>query len=132
MSRTLPSALLRYAGVGAAATLAHYALLAAWVEGVHGAAWIGSGLGATLGAQLAFFGNRAWTFAHRGALAPAWWRFMGTALLGAGFGMAVVAAGVALGGHYLLAQALATGLGLLLTFAINRRWTFGRSADAQR
>ena len=125
MSRTLPSAFLRYAGVGAAATLAHYALLAVWVEGLHGPAWVGSGLGATLGAQLAFFGNRAWTFDHRGALAPAWWRFMGTALIGAALGMAVVAAGVALGWHYLLAQMLATGLGLLLTFAINRHWTFG-------
>ena len=125
MSRTLPSAFLRYAGVGAAATLAHYALLAVWVEGLHGPAWVGSGLGATLGAQLAFFGNRAWTFDHRGALAPAWWRFMGTALLGAALGMAVVAVGVALGWHYLLAQMLATGLGLLLTFAINRHWTFG-------
>ena len=125
MSRTLPAAFLRYAGVGAAATLAHYALLAVWVEGLHGPAWVGSGLGATLGAQLAFFGNRAWTFDHRGALVPAWWRFMGTALIGAALGMAVVAAGVALGWHYLLAQMLGTGLGLLLTFAINRHWTFG-------
>ncbi len=128
MSGTLRFDFLRYAGVGAAATLAHYALLAAWVESLHGPAWIGSGLGATLGAQIAFFGNRAWTFGHRGALAPAWWRFMGTALVGAAFGMGLVAAGGALGVHYLLAQALATILSLLLTFAINRHWTFGRSA----
>jgi putative flippase GtrA len=50
---------------------------------------------------------------------------MGTALLGGGVGMAIVAAGVALGLHYLLAQALATVAGLLLTFAVNRVWTFG-------
>jgi putative flippase GtrA len=128
VSRKLPALFLRYAGVGAGATLAHWALLAVWVECLHGPAWIGSGLGATLGAQLAFFGNRAWTFEHREALAPAWWRFMGTAAVGAAFGMAAVAAAVALGAHYLLAQALATGLGLVLTFAINRRWTFRRRA----
>ena len=91
MTRALPSAFARYVLVGAAATLAHYALLASWVEALHGAAWIGSGLGATLGALA---------------------------------GMAVVAAGVAAGWHYLLAQVLATGIGLVLTFAINRRWTF--------
>ena len=39
-------------------------------------------------------------------------------------GMAVVAAAVALGMHYLVAQVLATITGLLLTFAINRAWTF--------
>ena len=39
--------------------------------------------------------------------------------------MAIVAAGVRLGLHYLLAQVIATGAGLLLTFAVNRRWTFG-------
>jgi len=124
MTRTLPSAFARYVLVGAAATLAHYALLASWVEALHGAAWIGSGLGATLGAQVAFFGNRAFTFGHSGPLFPAWWRFQGTAVLGALVGMAVVAAGVAAGWHYLLAQVLATGISLVLTFLINRRWTF--------
>jgi putative flippase GtrA len=50
---------------------------------------------------------------------------MGTAVLGGVVGMAIVAAGVALGWHYLLAQAVATAVGLLLTFAVNRVWTFG-------
>lgn len=117
--------LVRYAAVGTVATLAHFAGLALWVEGAHGAAWIGSGLGAALGAQVAFFGNRRLTFGHRGALGPAWRRFMVTAALGAVAGMAVVAAATALGLHYLAAQALATALVMLLTFAINRSWTFG-------
>jgi putative flippase GtrA len=54
---------------------------------------------------------------------------MGTALLGGLAGMAIVAAGVALGLHYLLAQAVATAVVLLLTFAVNRAWTFGRTVD---
>ncbi len=114
----------RYLAVGVAATASHWGLLALLVERAGMAAWLASGAGAVLGAQVAFFGNRRFTFDHRGALAPAWWRFMGTALLGGVLGMAVVAAGVALGLHYLLAQAIATGLSVLMTFAVNRSWTF--------
>lgn len=126
MSRATTTALARYIGVGAAATLAHWALLAALVEVGQIAPWLASGAGAVLGSQVAFFGNRRFTFDHAGPLWPAWWRFMSTALLGAALGMAVVAAGVGLGLHYLLAQALATGLSMLLTFAVNRGWTFAR------
>jgi putative flippase GtrA len=121
-------AFARYLAVGAAATLSHWLVLALVVECGAVAAWLGSGIGAVVGAQVAFFGNRRYTFDHVGALWPAWWRFMGTAALGGLLGMAIVAAGVALGWHYLLAQALATAIGVLLTFAINRHWTFRRRA----
>lgn len=120
------SAFLRYLLVGSAATAAHWALLALLVEVFGVAPWLASGLGAVLGAQVAFFGNRRFTFEHQGAVGPAWCKFMGTALFGALLGMAVVAGGVALDWHYLLAQALATGIVVLLTFAINRGWTFAR------
>jgi putative flippase GtrA len=124
MSRRTARALARYLGVGVAATAAHWALLVALVEAAALPAWLASGAGAVLGAQVAFFGNRRYTFGHAGAVVPAWWRFMGTAVLGAALGMALVAGGVALGLHYLLAQALATAASVLLTFAVNRRWTF--------
>jgi putative flippase GtrA len=124
MSRAAATTFGRYLGVGVAATAAHWALLSLLVEGAGVAAWLASGAGAVLGAQVAFFGNRRFTFGHRGPLAPSWWRFMGTALAGGLLGMAIVAAGVALGLHYLLAQALATGTSVVLTFAVNRGWTF--------
>jgi putative flippase GtrA len=120
------SAFVRYLLVGVAATLAHWALLAGLVEAGWAPAWLGSGAGAVAGAQVAFFGNRRFTFGHAGPLWPAWWRFQGTALLGGGVGMAVVAAGVVLGLHYLAAQAIATLLVALLTFGVNRAWTFAR------
>jgi len=116
----------RYLGIGVVATLAHWAAMALLVEAAGVVPWLASGCGAVLGAQIAFFGNRRYTFEHRAPVGPAWWRFMGTALLGAGVGMGVVAAAAALGWHYLLAQALATALVVLLTFAINRAWTFAR------
>lgn len=124
MSADLLRAFVRYAAVGALATLAHFAVLSFGVEVWHWQAWWGSGAGAVVGAQVAFVGNRIVTFDHRGAVFPAWVRFMGTALLGAMACMAIVAATVALGAHYLWAQGLATALVLLLTFIVNHRWTF--------
>lgn len=115
---------LRYGLVGAVATATHYALLVLWVEALRWPAPLGSGVGAVVGAQVAFFGNRGWTFGHQGPLAPAWARFQGTALLGAVVGMGVVAAALALGWHYLVGQVLATLVGLVLTFLVNRAWTF--------
>ena len=115
---------IRYSTVGAIATAVHYLVLVTCVELGHWPAYVGSGLGAVVGAQVAFAGNRWFTFAHRGALRASWPRFQATALLGALLGMAIVALGVRLGLYYLLAQMVATLAGLLLTFAINRGWTF--------
>jgi putative flippase GtrA len=119
--------LARYAAVGGAATAAHYALLMLAVEAGHWPAWLASGAGALLGAQIAFWANRHYTFDHRGPWLPAWWRFHLTAGAGALLGMGLVAAGVHLGLHYLLAQAGATLLVMLAGFAANRAWAFRRA-----
>jgi putative flippase GtrA len=115
---------LRYGGVGAVATAVHYALLVLWVEALGWPAPLGSAAGAIVGAQVAFFGNRAWTFGHDGPVAPAWVKFMGTALLGAAVGAGMVALVQRSGGHYLVGQVLATLASLVITFVVNRAWTF--------
>lgn len=119
--------LARYAGVGVVATAAHYTLMALLVEAGHWPAWLASGAGALLGAQVAFWANRHYTFEHRGAWWPAWCRFHVTAGAGALLGMLLVDAGVRAGLHYLLAQAAATVLVMLATFAANRIWAFRRA-----
>jgi putative flippase GtrA len=116
--------LMRYAAVGAVATAAHYALLVLLVESGLLPAFAAAGAGAVFGAQVAYAGNRWFTFAHRGPLLASWLRFQSTAVIGALVGMAVVALGVHLGLYYLLAQLIATALSMLLTYAINRRWSF--------
>ena len=113
-----------YLRVGAAATAAHGLVMAALVEAAAVPPWLASGIGATVGAQLAFEGNRWLTFAHQGSRATAWWRFIATAALGALLGMAMVAVAVDWGLHYLVAQALASALILVLGFLANRRWSF--------
>ena len=114
----------RYTVVGAVATAVHYALLVLGVERAGWTAPLASGVGAVLGAQVAYAGNRWLTFAHASGVRTSWLRFQATALLGALLGMAIVAAGVRLGAHYLAAQVVATLASLVLTFAVNRRWTF--------
>jgi putative flippase GtrA len=115
---------IRYTLVGALATAVHYLLLVLCVEKGGWPAYAGSGFGAVVGAQVAYAGNRWFTFGHRGAVGASWSRFQATALMGALFGMAIVALIVHLGLHYLFAQAMATLLSLGLTFSINRLWAF--------
>lgn len=118
------TALLRYAVVGAVATAVHYAWLVAGVElGGWRPAWA-AGTGAAIGAQVAYVGNRWLTFSHNGPWWRSWWRFQATALIGVAASSTLVALGDQAGVHYLLAQAVATMLAMLLTFAINRRWAF--------
>jgi putative flippase GtrA len=130
---------LRYSGVGLLATLVHYVVLMALVESqTCSAAW-GSAWGAAVGAQVAFGGNRWWTFAPaqsahspfehpthqlKTPLASSWLRFQLTALVAAVLGVFWLKLGMHAGLHYLLAQMLATGINLVLTFAVNRYWTF--------
>ena len=115
---------LRYGAVGGVATGVHYAVLAGLVELGQWPPPLAAGAGAAIGAQVGFAGNRWFTFAHDKPWLPAWWRFQLTALLGGLVSMTVVAAGTRLHLHYLLAQAAATLLALLLTYLINKRWAF--------
>ena len=115
---------IRYSAVGLVATAVHYVVLVLCVERAGWPAWWGSGFGAVAGAQVAYVGNRWLTFAHRGASGVSWTRFQITASAGAVLGMALVALGVRLGLHYVLAQMFATATSLVLTFAMNRSWTF--------
>ncbi len=116
--------LVRYAGVGALATALHYAVLVGLVESAQFAPRFAAAIGAWIGAQVAFLGNAWFTFGGAPLSLRSWFRFQVTALLGAAISFSIVAVGVRLGLHYLLAQALATLLTLFVTFEINRRWSF--------
>lgn len=120
---------MSYLAVGGLATGVHFALLIAAVEWGRWPAWLASGIAALIGAQVAYLGNRCLTFSYAGAVVRSWLRFQLTALAGAGIGMLVVALTVHWGLHYLLGQILATGLVVILTYAINRRWAFGSNPD---
>ncbi|MFM7848229.1 MAG: GtrA family protein [Rubrivivax sp.] len=118
------SCLARYALVGLVATGMHWGLLVATVERAHWPAWAGSGLGAVVGAQVAYVGNRCFTFRQRGGWIVSWWRFQWTAAGGALLSMALVALAQDAGLHYLVGQCVATGVAMLATYVVNRRWSF--------
>ena len=118
-------ALARYACVGAAATALHYAVLVALVNWTATPPPAAAATGAVLGAQLAYLGNRAFTFTDRRPWWASWWRFQATAVLGAVLSASLVALGTRIGVHYLAAQACATLLAMGVTFLVNRRHTFG-------
>lgn len=116
--------LLRYASVGALATAVHYGVLVGLVEAGGVAPRFAAAIGAWVGAQVAFVGNARFTFDGAQMNVRSWFRFQLTALIGAAISFAIVAAGVRLGLHYLIAQAVATLLTLFVTYEINRRWSF--------
>ena len=118
------SRFFKYAAVGTVATAAHYAILVGLVEAGALAPQRAAALGAWVGAQVAFAGNAAVTFRPAGASIGGWLRFQVTAAIGAVLSFALVALGVRVGLHYLLAQIVATLVNLVVTFEINRRWSF--------
>lgn len=129
MKGRLLDRLSRYAVVGLAATAVHWALLMAFVELAGCPAWQASGLGAMAGAQVAYAGNRALTFRHRGRWWVSWPRFQLTAGGGALLSMTVVTLAQAAGLHYLAGQFVATVLAMFGTYAVNRRWSFAATRD---
>jgi putative flippase GtrA len=116
---------LLYSLIGGFATCVHYVVLIALVEGfsVHPA--VAAASGATCGALVAYTGNRRFTFSNRSSHIRTFPRFVFIAILGALLNGGVVWVGVSLmGWHYLLAQLVATLLVLLITYRLNRSWTF--------
>ena len=124
--------LLRYALVGVAATATHYAVLVALVEWARMAAPMAAALRAWLGAQVAFAGNARYTFAGAAVNLVSWLRFQGVAAVGAAVSFGVVATGQRAGLHYLLAQMIATVVAMLLTYELNRRWSFAPPTPSRR
>lgn len=119
-------AFVRYSLTGGVATAVHYGVLMLLAEVAHVAAGWAAASGAVAGAAVAYLGNRRFAFAesqtlHRHALP----RFLTVAALGAAVsGLVVWLGSTALGVHYLAAQIVATVVALVLTYRLNRSWSF--------
>jgi putative flippase GtrA len=115
----------RYLLVGIAATGVHYLILLAMVESAGCPAWISAAAGSIVGAIVAYAGNWHFTFLRSAQHVQALPRFLLVAGWGAGAnGLIVWLGATQLGLHYLLAQAIATLVVVVLTFQVNRIWTF--------
>lgn len=120
--------LLQYAGAGLLATALHYALMAQLIS----LGWLpvsASTAGAVAGALLAYFMNRKWTF-QAGHSRRRLFRFMAVAALGLLFNAVLLSVIYRwLIPSVPIAQVVTTALVFLLTFFINRHFTFGHADD---
>lgn len=111
--------------MGVVATGAHYLVLLIAVELLQLVPFLASSMGATVGAVVAYFGNRHFTFASSRKHHIAMPRFFFIATVGAIFNGAIVGLGSEIFKfHYFLAQLAATFITLFLTFKLNRTWAF--------
>lgn len=122
----LVSQLAAYASVGAVATAVHYAILVGLVEAGGWRPVPATLCGYVAGGAVAYVLNRRHTFASDRPHAEAGWRFAATAFLGFCITFLLMSLFVErLGAPYLLSQLVTTVLAMFVTFAVNRRWTFG-------
>lgn len=124
-----PSSLLHqfisFFGVGAIATACHYALLFTLVEGAKAAPVWASLCGAVLGAIISYALNRLYTFqstAQHRKTAPKFFLVAGLAVVLNTALMSILTLWVGL--PYPVAQVLTTGLLIIVTFGLNKAWSF--------
>lgn len=115
---------LRYTVTGAAATAAHYLVLIALAEALAMPPWTAAAAGASVGALVAYGGNRTMTFRSTRSHSSTLPRFLLVAAFNAILSAIVVWSGSALGWQYVVAQILATVLALAAGYRLNRAWTF--------
>ncbi len=121
---------IRYGMTGAIATTFHYLILLLLVEAFGVMPWIATGVGAICGAIIAYIGNRKFTFASQiptnstsnyKTLA----RFLIIAALGAALNILLMWLMTHyLNFYYFAAQIIATIIVLIVTYHLNRHWTF--------
>lgn len=127
----MPRQFARYAGVGAVATAAHYAVLVGLVESGGAAPLPATLVGYVAGGLVSYALNRRLTFTAGRPHREAAWRFAAVAASGFAWTALLMALLVGrLGAPYLLAQAATTLAILVWGFLANRLWTFARSQGA--
>lgn len=124
LSSPLLNQFLRFAAVGVVATAMHYAVLIALVEGPGWPTVPATTVGFFCGAMVSYGLNQWLTFDARPALLAGFGKFIAFGAVGAALNAAIVAGLTQLGLHYLLAQAMATGLVLFWNFFSSRVFVF--------
>lgn len=119
------SLFVRYSSIGGFATVVHYIVLMILVEWFYVAPSLAAASGAACGTLIAYAGNRKFTFTCRSQHRIALPRFLLVALLGTVLNGAIVWVGTeVMPWHYLVAQVAATLFVLLITYHLNRNWSF--------
>lgn len=114
-----------FLGVGAIATAGHYSVLLLLVEIGHVLPVTASMIGATTGAIISYYLNRNYTFHSKAGHAKTAPKFFIVAILAVVFNTGFIAAfTIWLRVPYFLAQVLTTCLLIIITFSLNKLWSF--------
>ena len=115
---------LRFAAVGAVATVGHYAVLIGLKELAGLGPLIATTCGFFVGSVMSYSMNRVFTFAARPAFGSGLVKFLIVTGVGALLNVAIVAFFIGQGLYYLIAQVIATCIVLLWNFAGARLLVF--------
>ena len=115
----------KYGVVGLIGTAVHYTLMAILIRGLSAEVVLASTLGAIAGALVNYVLNYFYTFRSDRHHHEAIVRFWIIASIGWGINAGILAINeYLLGMHVILAQLTATAVVFVITFFMNRRWTF--------
>ncbi len=121
---------IKFTGVGAIGTIAHYAILVFLVHFFDTNAVLASSAGAIVGASVNYILNYHYTFNSNKDHGETLWRFFTIATIGFilnGLIMALLTEILTF--FYLVAQIITTGTVLIWNFFGNRLWTFNEGTD---
>lgn len=107
---------VRFAVAGGVATLVHYAILYALVEGAHAAPLLGSSIGFIVGVVVSFFLNRRFTFTQQTPLLASFAKYALVYAVGFVLNGFILQTLIAFGWYYFAAQAGATLIVLCWNF----------------
>ncbi len=113
-----------FTGVGGLSTLLQFGLLAAFIETGLATPVFSSALSYGLSAVFNYLANYHLTFASRSNHSKTFPKFALTACIGMSISTGIFAAMSLLTSHYLIAQAVATGITLIINFAIHKFWIY--------
>lgn len=116
---------VRFLLVGGSATLLHYAIMAAMLQGFACPPGISSAIGYCLSTLYNYWASARFTFAGKHDHSRSLPRFLITAATGLGINLLVLTGLIHLGLPVVPAQLVATGAVLLWNYFINATWTFG-------
>lgn len=117
LAREVVRDFLRFATVGAVATVAHYAVMIALVQFGGVDPVVATVCGFAVGAVVSYTLNRRYTFAVRPAYMRGFVKFAIVIGIGAVLNAAIVAFFIRVGLHYMVAQVIATLVVLIWNFA---------------
>ncbi len=118
-----------FIGVGFIATAVHYTILFVLVEGADLGPVTASGIGAFFGGVTSYFLNKSVTFQSDASHKKAAPKFFLVASLAFAANLALMALfTLQWGVYYPIAQLITTGLIIIITFGLNKYWSFAEEA----